>query len=176
MDGKCISGCNFKYDGAISAWLQSLADDTNMMAHRQLKANLSNLSYVFTEVKCHYKCSSLSAELNKEYTLLVPDTNLYDIMLLGAKYKQKAIINKDGSTINIMDTDVGRILASIKYDGGDIKYWVMIYAEYIRCKYGMDSKIEIVSLEKLHIPMRTESLLRSKEKEGLAATRWVSLF
>ncbi len=167
---------NIKCFSIVSSFNKDCTSDNNRMAHESIKANLRNLNYVFVELKCHYRCPPKIAKLNEEYTLLVPNANLYDIMLLGEKYYQKAVINKDGSTINIMDAEVGRILSSIKYDEGDIKKWVAFYTEYLMHKYCIDSKIEIVSIEKLQVPTRTDSLLSYKNKEGLAATRWVSIY
>jgi hypothetical protein len=97
-------------------------------------------------------------------------------MLLGIKYNQQAVIHKEKEVVQILDTKVGRVLASLKWDEGDVSKWVMMYSEYLKCKYEAFSELEIVSLEKLLIPTRTDSLLRHKNKQGLAATRWVSVY
>jgi hypothetical protein len=170
-DSKNLGECSI-----LSSWMDESSIETNRISYAQLKLNLNNLDYIFTELKCQYRCLMDSAEIKEEYTLLVSNSNLYDIILLGAKYKQRAIIHKDGAAINIMDTVVGRILSSYKNDSTNMNFWLSIYAKFLGCKYDLHGEVKIVSLEKLHIPTRTESLLEIKSKEGLAATRWVSIY
>ena len=158
----------------LSAWQQEASADTNKIAHEQLKAGVTNLGCTYTEVQVHFSNQS-SEELQSEKALLVPGSNLYDMMLLAKKYGQTSIISRSAGTIDVLDTDVGRILSSFKIKTLRFADVISAYTQYLQSRHPNQTDIAINSFQVRHIPTRSESLLRLKDRESLSSAVWIDL-
>jgi hypothetical protein len=113
--------------------------------------------------------------MQSEKALLVHGSNLYDMMLLAKKYGQTSIINKSAGTVDILDTDVCRILYSFKIETLRFADVISSYTSYLQSRHPNLTDITISSFQIRRIPTRTESLLRLKGGESISSAVWIDL-
>ena len=164
--------------GIVSAWVHKKTDNVNRLNHEQLRNNLKNLDFGFIELRaCVRYVNEDREQIYEEKLFLIPKANLYELMLLGAKYQQPAVIYKERVSLNVLDTNVGRVLSSFPFRADhQIEDLKSAYIGYVESRNNQITGILHTALEKLHIPTRTESLLRLKGKQGVATAEWIELF
>lgn len=97
--------------GVVSGWHHEKADDINRLNHEQLRNNLKNLDFGFIELRaCIRYVNEDKEHFYEEKLFLVPKAKLYELMLLGVKYQQPAVIYKERVSLNVLDTNVGPII------------------------------------------------------------------
>ena len=164
--------------GVVSAWHHEKTEDTNRLNHEQLRNNLKNLDFAIIELRARIRYVNNAREQDYEEGLFFfPKANLYELMLLGAKYEQPAVIYKERACLNVLDTEVGRVLSSFPFRADhNIEDLKSAYIGYVQSRNSQITSILYVAVEKHNVPTRTESLLRLKEKHGIASAEWVELF
>lgn len=169
------SGGNFCI---VSAWHQGKTQDTNRMAHEQLKANVKNLDSGFVELRCTFVYTKNGREqTSEEKTLFVTSPNLHDMLLLGSRNSQVSILYRDKTRFELLETKVGRVLSPFAFNENNlVEDFTIAYAAYILSRNNDIEELRSLSIEKLHIPTQLDSLLRLKDKEGLAEAEWRKLF
>lgn len=156
--------------GIISGWHQEKPFEVNELSHQQLKTNLRNLGYGFIELNCTFQLSN-SEGPGDERTLFIPEVGLYELLLLGIRYGQAAVLFKDKQRFELLDTSVGRVLSSFSIDCSDLE---AAYSKYLQFRTTYD--IIALTFEELYIPTLADSLRKKQAGSGLATTKWVKLF
>ena len=158
----------------LSSFRRELLPETNADNHEQLRFNLANLGHNVIELRASYKITPKNAA-QTEKLVFIRNGQLYDGLLLGKKYNQPALLYKTSDKISVLDTNIGRELWTYSFcnsvTAGDFR---SAFTEYLSIKYGHQILSEVV-VKKLHIPTKLESLLRLKNKQGLAQAEWIEL-
>lgn len=158
----------------LSSFEKVLLPETNERNYEQLRFNLVNLGCKVIEFRVSY--GEVSERVAKTENLyFITNGQLYDALLLGKKYNQAAILYNAGHKMSVSDTEVGREMWTCNFYNsltcGDFK---IALAKYLSIKNGQEN-LWAITIEKLHIPTKLESLLRLKNKQGLAQAEWVKL-
>jgi hypothetical protein len=148
--------------GLVSAWHSEKTIEVNLQNHEQLKRNLVNLDFGIIELKSHIRYVNENIESYYEERLfLVPEVNLYELMLLGVKYQQSSVIYREQTTIKVLDTKVGRVLSSFPFStGNQLNDLKSAYIAYVQSRNNIISGVLDVTLEK--IPVLQIQILCSK--------------
>jgi hypothetical protein len=143
----------FNNFGLVSAWYSEKAIDINLQNHEQLKRNLVNLDFGIIELNANIIYVNENIEsCFEERLFLVPEVNLYELMLLGVKYQQSSVIYKEQNTIKVLDTKVGRILSSFPFGtGNQLNDLKSAYIAYVQSKNNTISNVLNVTLEKIPV-------------------------
>jgi hypothetical protein len=158
--------------GIVSAWHQGKLLGANEFSHEQLKTNLRNLGWGFIELRCNFLYLRDTEQAGEEKTLFIPEVNLYDLMMLGIKYEQKAFLYKDKTRFELLNTDIGRVLSSFSFAYSDnLKE---AYSKYLEAR--STTEIIVISLEEHRIPTLADSLQSRREQGLLAETTWIKIF
>lgn len=145
--------------GLVSAWHSKRTIDINTQNHEQLKLNLVNLDFGIIELNSNIIYVNENIESYYEERLfLVPEVNLYELMLLGVKYQQSSVIYREQTTIKALDTKVGRVISSLPFSTNnklnDLK---SVYIAYVQSRNNNISFVKDVTLEKLQVYSTTDS-------------------
>lgn len=155
----------------LSAYKRERTPVLNGLYHEQLKANLRNLECGFIELRCSFLCLEGKEQVLEEKALFIPEANLYDLMMLGIKYKQKAFLYKDKARLELLDTEVGKVLSFFLLDcSNNLKE---VYTTYLEAR--TTTRIIVISLEEHHIPTLADSLKCRSEQRALAETTWIKI-
>jgi hypothetical protein len=145
--------------GLVSAWHSEKAIEINCQNHDQLKRNFANLDFGIIELKSHIRYVNGKIDgFYEERLFFVPMVNLYELMLLGVKYQQSSVIYREQTTIQVLDTKVGRVLSSFPFNTvnqlNDLK---SVYIAYVQSRNNTITGVLDVTLEKLQVSSTTDS-------------------
>jgi len=99
--------------GVVSAYRDENPEAVNQKLHAQLKKDVRNLGYGFIELNSAWE---ENGEVSREQALFIPNIKRLDIIDLGAKYKQYAVLHGDKGVTELICTNaqycggVGKIL------------------------------------------------------------------
>ena len=157
----------------VSAWHDNKTVDSNRIAHRQLEDNFKNLGYWYTETSYTY---SQGEEEKEGRAFIVKNSNLHEMMFLGLKYEQTTLIYHDKDRFEVLDTKVGRVYFQINAQINLVSDLQKVFINYLFSRNSNAEEIKSVSLDVRHIPSGLEALEHLRDKQGLPAARWVTLF
>ena len=84
--------------GIISAYLSELSKKENLENQTLLKKEVREKGYGYKEIKGHWRAGK-NEDVQFEYALFVPNISKEDIIFLGKKYKQFAVLYADKDSI-----------------------------------------------------------------------------
>ncbi|MBL0310150.1 MAG: hypothetical protein IPP77_10870 [Bacteroidetes bacterium] len=162
----------------VSAYLHEKTAEVNQLSHSQLKTKLINLGYGFIELRSNYNYfhNGIQNQSTDKF-LFIRKANLHDMMLLAEKYGQSCVLYKREEVLEVLDSRVGRVLSIFVFRNGNVSDdFKTAYTDYLTNRNKFNDSVDLTSLEKLHIPTSLESMLRLKNKQGLATAEWIELF
>ena len=98
------------------------------------------------------------------------------MMFLGLKYEQPTLIHHENDRFEVLYTNVGRFYFQINTQTDLRTDLQKVFINYLLSRNQRAAEIECVSLEVHHIPSGLEALEHLRDKQGLPAARWVTLF
>jgi hypothetical protein len=136
--------------GLVSAWHSKKTIEINLQNQEQLKRSLLNIDFNIIELKSQIRFVNESIKSYYEESLfLVPEVNLYELMLLGVKYQQSSVIYIEQTTIKVLDTKVGRVISSFPFSiGNQLNDLKSAYIAYVKSRNNIISGVMDVTLEK----------------------------
>jgi hypothetical protein len=139
--------------GLVSVWHSEKTIEVNLQRNKQLGGNILNLDFGIIELKSHIRYVNENIErCYEERLFLVPEVNLFELMLLGVKYQQSSVIYREQTTIKVLDTKVGRVLSSFPFrTANQLNDLKSAYIAYVQSRNNNISCVKEVVLEKIYV-------------------------